>query len=68
MKPSFFLFLFKKYNIYSRLFCSGENRGYGFVSEFLHLPSRLIEPKKSLFPAYTPKNARTPEQASKSLI
>ena len=68
MKPRFFFLFLIKYNIYSRLFCSGENRGYGFVSDFLHLPKGSTDLQKTHFPAYTPKITGTSEQACKSLI
>ena len=50
------------------MFCSGENIGYGFAGDFLHLPSRPSFPQKSHFPAHTPKITGTSEQARKSLI
>lgn len=68
MKPSFFLFLLVKYNIYSVLFCSGENRVYGWASVFSHLPKGTTDLQKHVFPAYTPKITGTSEQARKSLI
>jgi hypothetical protein len=51
------------------VFCSGSEKGYGWLGVFFcALAAKDVQPEKTLFLPIPPKMTRTPEQVRKSLI